>query len=58
MQRTVTRQDIRGFSGEQLLVLTIIGDQRIKQAVDRELDRRARFGRAYERPAMQPSRAA
>jgi len=37
-------RNIHRASGEQLLLMAVFGNARVKQAVDRELDRRARLG--------------
>jgi len=47
-------QNIQHASGEQLLLLAVFGTDRLRQRINRELDRRARLTRdvSRHRPAM------
>lgn len=44
----------RSISGEQLLLLTIMGRPTQQAGVQRELHRRSLFGLSYAKPAPQP----
>jgi hypothetical protein len=49
MERHFTSRQIRQASGETLLLMTVFGSEAVRQAVNRELDRRGaeRAGRVH-----------
>ena len=56
--------DLRNLSGEQLLLVSVLGGSKVQDIIDKELDRRAllgrprRFKRAERRIGSDPRRAA
>ena len=46
--------NLKQMSGEQLLLVSVLGGTKVQDAVDRELDRRALLGRP--RKSRRPSR--
>ena len=58
MERIKSVRRVRQASGEKLLMLAVLGNARVKQAVERELDRRSRLGRQIQELVRQPARAA
>lgn len=41
--------NLEGLCGEELLLLSVLGDEQTRSAVSRQLDRRALLGRALRR---------
>ena len=58
MERIKSLRKVRQASGEKLLMLAVLGNARVKQAVERELDRRARLGQQIQELAREPAWAA